>query len=222
MKDVANPRMLHRTISGCFPAIDGQTDRPQHMRETPRNSFNILHRLERQPDGFVLYVQSTAKPDWSRLTPGYAMTIDVKPISHLYQNIANGSRLIFRLAANPTKRAGRNDTGNERFRDEKRRRIDIRDDEGRIRWLEGKGKNAGFRLCRVRTHQNIAAVDASPKPAVRFNHDAGRVTLGAAVFEGILEVTDADLFRTAIAKGIGTGKAYGFGLMSVAPAYDGA
>jgi CRISPR system Cascade subunit CasE len=218
MKDVADPRMLHKTISGCFPAIEGQADRPQHLRETPRNTFNILHRLERQRDCFVLYVQSTVSPDWSRLTPGYANSIEVKPINGLYSNISNGTRLVFRLAANPTKRAGKNDTGKDRFRDEKRRRIDIRDDEGRIRWLERKGAECGFSLCRVSTKPEVASVDAMPRPALIFRHDAGRVTLGKAVFDGVLEVTDADAFRNAIASGIGTGKAYGFGLMSVAPA----
>lgn len=218
MKDVADPRMLHKTISGCFPAIEGQKGRPQHERETPRSAFNILHRLERRPDGFVLYVQSSAKPDWSRLTPGYANRVEVKPINGLYSEISNGSRLMFRLAANPTQRAGKKDKGHEKFQDEKRRRIDIRDDAKRIQWLAKKGEHCGFSLCRVTTRNEVASVDAIPRPAVKFKHDTGRVTLGSAIFDGVLEVTDADAFRSALAKGIGTGKAYGFGLMSVAPA----
>lgn len=218
MKDVADPRMLHKTISGCFPAIEGQQDRSQHERETPRNAFSILHRLERGPVCFVLYVQSTAKPEWSRLTPGYADSLGVKSVNGLYSNIANGMRLVFRLAANPTKRAGKTDTGNAKYRDNKRRRIDIRDEEGRIRWLERKGAECGFSLCRVSTKPEVTSVDAVPRPAVTFRHDAGRVTLGSAVFDGVLEVTDADAFRQAVINGIGTGKAYGFGLMSIAPA----
>jgi len=43
------------------------------------------------------------------------------------------------------------------------------------------------------------------------------MTFGAATFEGILEVTDAEKFRQSLKQGIGTGKAYGFGLLSVAP-----
>lgn len=218
MKDVADPRMLHRTISGCFPAIEGQADRPQHLRETPRNKFNILHRLERQRDGFVLYVQSTVSPDWSRLTPGYANRIDVKPIDGLYSNISSGTRLVFRLAANPTKRAPKDDKGDPKFQDAKRRRIDIRDDAKKIDWLTRKGEQCGFRLCRVSTKNEVASVDAAPMSAFKFKHDAGSVTLARATFDGVLEVTNADVFRNAIASGIGTGKAYGFGLMSVAPA----
>lgn len=218
MKDVADPRMLHKTISRCFPIANGQDGLFDQQGETPRSAFNILHRLERRPDGFVLYVQSTGKPDWSLLTPGYANRIDEKPINGLYSNISNGTRLVFRLAANPTKRAGKNDEGKAKFRDEKRRRIDIRDEEGRIRWLERKGAECGFSICRVSARNDVAAVDAAPRPAVSFKHDTGSVTLGSAVFDGVLEVIDADGFRAALAKGIGTGKAYGFGLMSVAPA----
>ncbi|MBX3291569.1 MAG: type I-E CRISPR-associated protein Cas6/Cse3/CasE [Acidobacteria bacterium] len=218
MKDVADPRMLHKTISRCFPMADAHEKQSASERETPRSTFNILHRLERRPDGFVLYVQSTGKPNWSLLTPGYANRIDEKSIDRLYLEIRNGSRLLFRLAANPTKRVGKSDEGNAKFRDEKRRRIDIRDEEGRLRWLERKGIECGFALSHVTARNEVRAVDTVPRPSVRFGHDKGRVTLGSAVFDGVLEVVDAAAFRDALAKGIGTGKAYGFGLMSVAPA----
>jgi CRISPR system Cascade subunit CasE len=36
-------------------------------------------------------------------------------------------------------------------------------------------------------------------------------------YEGILEVTDPDRFRNTLLRGIGPGKAFGFGLLSVAP-----
>ncbi len=217
MKDVTDPRMLHRTISGCFDSIEGQNDLSHHERKTPRNTFNILHRLERQHDRFVLYVQSTTEPDWSRLTPGYADRIDIKPVDRLYSNIVSGTRLVFRLAANPTKRAGKHDEGHAKFSDKKRRRIDIRDEEGRIRWLERKGSQCGFSVCRVSSQTEVASVNASPRPSSKFRHETGWVTLGSAIFDGVLEVKDPDTFRAAITAGIGTGKAYGFGLLSIAP-----
>ena len=37
------------------------------------------------------------------------------------------------------------------------------------------------------------------------------------VFDGHLRVTDERAFKAALANGIGSGKAYGFGLMSIAP-----
>lgn len=220
MNDLSSPRELHKTISRCFPAIDGQTSRPQHEKETPRSAYNLLHRLDHKGECAVLYVQSSVKPDWGKLSPGYAEDQDAKPVHGLYANIKNGDRLRFRLAANPTRRAGKSDTGNAKFHDQKkRRRIDIRTEEDRLKWLARKGETCGFRLFKANTADSVVSAEASAGRAIAFKHDKGRVTLGSAIFEGVLEVTDADAFRIALAKGIGSGKAYGFGLMSVAPAW---
>jgi CRISPR system Cascade subunit CasE len=40
----------------------------------------------------------------------------------------------------------------------------------------------------------------------------------AVRFEGVLAVTDPEVFRATVAAGIGSGKAFGFGLLSVGPA----
>jgi len=220
MHDLGSPRELHKTISGCFPAIDGQDAKPTHERETPRKAYNLLHRLDHKGECAVLYVQSSIEPDWDKLMPGYASRKDAKPVHDLYSNISNGDRLQFRLAANPTKRAGKDDVGKPRFHDEKRRRrIDIRTEADRIKWLARKGEHCGFRLAVAASPDGAVMVEATTENASSFKHDKGRVTLGSAIFTGVLEVTDADAFRNALANGIGSGKAYGFGLMSVAPAY---
>lgn len=44
-----------------------------------------------------------------------------------------------------------------------------------------------------------------------------RLTFSSVLFEGELEITDANAFRQTLAQGIGSGKAYGFGLLSIAP-----
>ena len=42
------------------------------------------------------------------------------------------------------------------------------------------------------------------------------MTLALATFEGVLEVTDPDALRHGLVHGIGRGKAYGCGLMTLA------
>ncbi len=219
MKDLANPRDLHRTISRWFPAITGQDDKPQHEKETPRKVYRLLHRLDRKGDSLVLYLQSTIAPDWSRMTPGYAIRHDEKAIHLLYAEIKGGTRLQFRLEANPSKRVGKNDpAAADKYKDpNKRRRVDIRKEDDRVKWLERKGEECGFAICRVSASDSTAAVATSMPPPISFQHDNGRATIAAAVFDGTLEVTDADTFRKALVNGIGPGKAYGFGLMSIAP-----
>lgn len=220
MRDVGNPRELHRTVSACFPAIDGEADVQHNAGQTPRSAYKVLHRLDQRGDEYVLYVQSTVEPDWHKLRHGYARDIAVKPVHDLYANISNGDVLQFRLQANPTKRVGKSDaSAKDKFKQQdKRRRVDIRTQEGRIKWLEDKGKQSGFRIVRLRTDQNVPNLSAGMQPALRFKHDKGPVTLGTSIFEGTLEVTDKHLFLNALTNGIGPGKAYGFGLMSVARA----
>jgi len=44
------------------------------------------------------------------------------------------------------------------------------------------------------------------------------MAFGAALFEGVLEVAEAAAFGAALREGVGPGKAFGFGLLSVARA----
>ncbi|MCI5956432.1 MAG: type I-E CRISPR-associated protein Cas6/Cse3/CasE [Clostridiales bacterium] len=41
------------------------------------------------------------------------------------------------------------------------------------------------------------------------------VSLQAATFEGLLTVTDAERFRRTLTEGVGRGKAYGLGLLTI-------
>ena len=59
---------------------------------------------------------------------------------------------------------------------------------------------------------------ALPGGAVSGNRrGSGKLTFGSVRLEGRLSITDVALFQTALAEGIGSGKAYGFGLLSIAP-----
>jgi CRISPR system Cascade subunit CasE len=42
--------------------------------------------------------------------------------------------------------------------------------------------------------------------------------LRSVLYDGMLEVTDETLFHETLAHGVGPDKAYGFGLLSIAPA----
>ena len=126
MNDLSSPRELHKTISRCFPAIDGQTSRPQHekkRREVLTTCF--IASITKANVRALCSVERKAR--LGQLSPGYAEDQDAKPVHGLYANIKNGDPLRFRLAANPTRRAGKSDIGNAKFHDQKkRRRIDIR------------------------------------------------------------------------------------------------
>lgn len=223
--DLGNLQNMHRTVSNAFPKIERDESAAHHEQKTPRNEFNLLHRLDfdARNGQAVLLVQSSVKPDWSFLREDYAHEIECKTVHEQYENIENGMRLLFRLQANPTKRVGKSDErADERFKpsDEKkiRRRVELRTDEEKITWLKRKGEDAGFQLSNVRIKEEVAnaAVHSSLKQFGRRAPGDKKMTFGSVVFEGILQVTDAEKFREALKTGIGTGKAYGFGLLSVA------
>lgn len=62
------------------------------------------------------------------------------------------------------------------------------------------------------------------RPGVAAGASAGarppraRLSFEGILYEGILEVADPERFATAVRQGIGPAKAYGYGLLSVAPA----
>ena len=51
----------------------------------------------------------------------------------------------------------------------------------------------------------------------RTDGSPSRLTFYGVAFEGRLEVVDTALFHAALQAGIGSGKAYGYGLLSLAP-----
>ncbi len=224
--DLGNPQQLHRTISGAFPEIAGQQDLPHHERRTPRNEYNLLHRLEfdRSSGRAVLLVQSNREPQRNSFDAGYADKIETKAIHEQYSQIENGMKMRFRLQANPTKRdaATRNPD-----RPNQRKRVDIRGENGRIDWLKRKGDENGFRIVDVKIKNasadqasvSVPNLTSSRSGTLNFRRERNqpKVVLGSVIFDGILTVSDADRFNTALENGIGPGKAYGFGLMSVAP-----
>lgn len=222
-RDLANPQELHRSLSGAFPAIEVRNDVPSSQRMTPRRRYDLLHRVEydRRAGTTVLLVQSGVAPNWDFLSNGYAKKIECKTLHERYSAIENGVQMIFRLHANPSKRVARSDSSADaRFLDnDKRRRVDIRDRVGRIAWLERKGRECGFEILRLDVKEPVPLPGSAARGSVKFRRDreSDQITIGSVLFEGVLRVTDAESLRVALTCGIGPGKAYGFGLLSVAP-----
>lgn len=60
-------------------------------------------------------------------------------------------------------------------------------------------------------------VDLVSQPRDAGHANGHRVTIWPVLFDGILAVEDPDLLRHAIITGIGPARAYGNGLLSIAP-----
>ena len=216
-RDVADAQQLHRTVMSAFPAAPaGAAD--------PRAHFGILYRLESdvRTGRLQLLVQSRVEPSW-RLPPGYLTpSADggnpaTKQIDERYARLAPTTRLAFRVRANATKRIDRRRADDPLAG----KRVDLYKEVDQLEWLRRRTDRDGFRLVAVRTssgsqkeHGARPGENAAPGAA----QSRSKLTFGGVLFDGELVITDAALFRRALEQGIGPGKAYGFGLLSVAPA----
>lgn len=185
-RDLSNAHALHQRIMQGFP---------DENRAMPRADWNVLFRHE--PDSNVILVQSTVEPDWSRLASDYLLTYDTKPFNPASSHFQIGKVLRFRLRANPSKRDSQT-----------KKTIGYYKPADQVAWLERQAERNGFRL---------QVVDVIPSANV-FGLKKGNapVRITTALYQGTLEVTASDLFLTALEKGIGRGKSYGCGLLSVA------
>jgi CRISPR system Cascade subunit CasE len=210
-RDLVDCHDLHRTIMSAFPQANGAA---------ARDEFGVLFRVESRRDGkVILLVQSQVEPDWSRLPGGYLLEADgnpaCKPVSSHYAGLETGQRLLFRLLANPTKRVSAKNTEQDaRWRG---KRIELRREEDQIAWLRRRSEAAGFRLLAARVNRDVPNVRTAPMPKTSGRREKSRLSFGSALFNGELEITDAERFRQALSGGVGSGKAYGFGLLSIAP-----
>ena len=223
-RDIANPYAMHQTLARVFA---------EHPDAPPAR---FLWRLE--PGGPfdqpTVLIQSVRAGNWERLPPryGHAQSKPYDP-ARLLQT---GRELHFRLYANPT-RALKVETGPAR----RGRRFGIHDEIEVLAWLDAQGQTrGGFALCRLeRAMPRLgdefwfdadagAETDAGAlfdvqvrRTRWRFRKagaDAkGWITFDIAHYEGRLQVTDPVRLAATIETGIGRGKAFGLGLLSLAP-----
>ena len=200
-----DPHALHQTVMRAFPSI---LDPEQEARAY----WGALHRMEieRRTGRLLLYVQSRIEPDWSFLSEDCLVqdglpNPGVKSVTAAYDRIAAGTTLRFRLRANPTRKIDtKSGPGGERRNG---RRVPVVGLKAQVGWLARKAEEHGFSLLQA----TIAATGAAE--LVR-SYSRGCCFQGV-LFEGRLVVRDAERFRGALASGIGPGKAFGFGLLSV-------
>lgn len=228
--DLADCQRLHRTILHAFPA------KPAGVVNA-REHFGLLYRLDhdaRLPDRLALLVQSSVPPDWALLDQGYLLDTGgklenpaCKPIDDQLGLIHTGMMLRFRLRANPTRKIPAAMPSDPRRRNGMR--VELQDEEKQVAWLIRKGTQHGFDLYTSQADAHRPNIRVVPEDKLigkrggqgmpgqtEQQERAGRLTFGSVLFEGALRVTDTDAFRAAVEHGIGSGKAYGFGMLSLA------
>lgn len=208
---LGSPQRMHAAVLASFvdPPVGDRDGEPR-----------VLWRLDKDGERYFLYVVSPDAPDFAHLAEqaGWPTTErgTVKPYDAFLGRLERGQRWAFRLSANPVRYVPSRDGG----RAKRSAHVTVAQQES---WLLERAERFGFRVTTTETNgpegqASIPDVAVTQRATYNFgkNGSPGQVTLGVAQFDGRLEVVDAGLLRTAMCTGIGSAKAYGCGLLTLA------
>jgi CRISPR system Cascade subunit CasE len=194
--DLARPYEMHRTILQAFPD------------DLAKGVERVLYRVETDPRTGMptLLVQSKLAPNWAQLPVGYlfAGQEQANPqVKEITLNFQAGQLLAFRLLANPTKRLSKSLPKGR----EESKRVGLYKPEEQLEWLACKGEAHGFKV-----------VSAVPNRQPEVKDRQHLLTFLGVQFDGLLTVTAPEQLAETVINGIGSAKAFGCGLLSLAPA----
>jgi CRISPR system Cascade subunit CasE len=186
LHDLSNIHNLHRSIMQAFP---------DEKREQARADWQVLFRLE--PDSNVLLVQSELEPDWDKLPLTYLRQQQCKPFQPKTSQFPVDRLLRFRLKANPSKRDK-----------ETRKTVGLYSQPDQEAWFARQAAQHGF---------SVEGLDIIPAANLWGEKAKGQpqIKIHTALFQGVLKVQDPALLVMAIQQGIGRGRSYGCGLLSL-------
>jgi len=182
----------------------GWADNPYRVHQRLMMAYEgeprLLFRIEEQPEGVQILIQSHGEPRWPAAFDGFPVLAGPPEYKAFTPRLQAGRRYRFRLLANPTvKRDGK--------------RLGLLREEEQLSWLARKLAAGGAEVLSCR---------AAPRGLQRSGRnpfkDAARQTHLAVLFEGLLQAQDAARLEAALESGIGSAKGFGFGLLSLAPA----
>ncbi|MEV5767960.1 type I-E CRISPR-associated protein Cas6/Cse3/CasE [Micromonospora sp. NPDC052213] len=217
-----NPQVLHAAVLGGL-SRQPVTERVLWRLETPHQ-----HQL-------AVLVLTQSKPSWEHLIEqaGWPNADEpqalIRPYEPLLDQIQRGRMFAFRLKANPTSATKSpkkpSETQAQQLTGERPRgvRVAHRRLPDQLTWLTERLGRAGCTLPTDTVNGNeVPAVQATDRHRLRFHKNGRRtetppVILESVTFDGLLHIQDPALAREALLDGIGTGKAYGFGLLTLAP-----
>lgn len=186
-RDISDVHRLHQRVMSLLPDALG---------DSARAKTAALWRIE-PSDQPVLLIQSDPVPDLSALPAGYG-TGATKDLSAVFTAIRPGLHVRYRICINPVSQHG--NTG--------KRRVLPRSELPA--WWEARSQRIGL--------ENLDHPSIHLEPSRTGTTSTGnKLTIAACRIEGIASVTDPDQICEAIRSGVGRARAYGCGLLTIAP-----
>jgi CRISPR system Cascade subunit CasE len=204
-KLLSSPQTMHAAVRAGFCDPAGYE----------RSGSRTVWRLDTPATATVLlYLVSPGRPDLTHLVEqaGWPKTAtwDTRDYDPLLASLRPGQRWAFRLTANPVHSGRKTADAKETQRFGYLREGEQED------WLLRRADRCGFTVTAQRDGRPNLRLHRRQMQS--FKRGAHAVTLTTVTYDGILEVTDGDALRTALTSGIGHAKAYGCGLLTLAPA----
>lgn len=199
-RDLRDRQALHRTVMRLAP---------DHLGPSPRALAGLLYRLETNQEQPSLLVQTTQPPLLDRLPNRYGTT-HTRSLTRLLDNLHTGQRVRYRITANPCKRLStRNRTVQPGEGSARPGGIHALHGDDALNWWHRRSHTAGL---------EVEEATWQPGPSHHPPTTGPRPRHWLLQFDGTAHITDKDALTHALAHGIGKGKPYGAGLLSLAPA----
>lgn len=200
-KLLGSPQAMHAAVMSAFH--EGTIDPGRR----------VLWRVDERRSGAFLYVVSGGEPDFRHIIEqaGWptTQTWDIRDYDLLLNRLVVGQTWQFRLTANPT-HAVRLDPNS---RSKRLAHVTVAQ---QLDWLTSRASQLGVSLTTAKGESTAVVVGRESRTFRRGN---GQVTIARATYEGRLVIEDVDALRTALVTGIGRAKAYGCGLLTLAPVH---
>jgi len=208
-----DPLFLQPFEPADFPEAD-LSGGDVHSTRTAERGF--LFRVDPRPGRLpVIVVRSARRPDWDYAFGNARFLLGAAPETRQFSpHYGAGRSLGFVLRANATRKVKTIPKQRRSSLDEARRhgcRVPAGHDAASLRgWLAAKAQRCGFSLDRCEVAET-GWVHARKRPG------SAPMRFWSVLYRGALRVQDPEKFADALAGGIGPAKAFGCGLLSVAP-----
>ena len=228
---LASPHRLHAAIAGSFP-----------LAGEGRENCRVLWRVDIEASGASwVYIVSPTPPSLVGLDeqigfPDHPPTWRIGDYGPFLQRISVGQLWAFRLVANPVRTVARDHGSGPSVVGKRIGHVTV---EQQTSWLIGAGTDGGdgsprdsaedmpapksraarngFEVLNDRSGGVQLLVSNRRKHEIHRRDGSDPIRLDTAQYDGVLRVTDAEKLRHALTHGIGHGKAFGCGLLTLAP-----
>lgn len=199
-KLLGNPQAMHAAVLSCFPKEVADKERilwrqDGKLRGTDEHAVYIVGPDNCDPNRIAEQTGSQTEPQKARY-------------DRLLGALEDGQHWHFEVVLNPV--AAKKAPGSPRGT--RGKLTALVGEEAQLEWFNAKAKSCGF------TPLETLIVE---RETLRFsksvNNSKGRqVVIGTVRYRGTLQIDDAESFKKALVEGIGRGKAYGCGLLTLA------